>query len=433
MVFIPINAASAGFSVILPLLILITLRGNILEVALAQTLYNSALIPAAMVWGFVADRFQTRAPLLVLNYAAFGVVFLLLGSYPSFGALLVIYTVYGFVAPSSAAASNLLILERFPAGSRASAFASFSELSVVGNILGLLAGFFWLLGHGSGGTVVSFLYVTAALAFLSAVGVAVFIRDPVHRLSRETIVRIPESLAVRLRHNIPFFLFRRPRVSWVRRSAQWLRREATHEVPLILLAGFLFSTATNLFNTSYIPYLQEARLTAASIFLVNLANNVGQAIVLPLTAGACQGNRMERVVVRATWTRTAGYVAVAGLAVFPILITRLARGDVLGTNLVAYGVLGVGAAFYGTASSLLLFRSLGRRNPGSLLGANSALGGLAAVLGAAASGVLSFRFGYGMTFGTSATVMAVSVPVWYLAIRSFRERANGEAGHSAPS
>jgi MFS family permease len=418
LVFLPVNAASTAFSVALPLLILFTLHAGILAVALAGTLYNTAVIPASLFWGVICDRFQVRAPLLLLNYAAFAVVFVALANVPSVPFLLAVYALYGLVAPSSAAASNLLILERFEPHERPDAYASFSELGMVGSVVGILVGFFWTLSSPTGGNLLSLLYVTAALAAASAIGVLLFIRDPPVRQLRAQLARHPESLVARLQH-LHLFFPRAPGRGFVHRSARWLREEASHEIPLMLAAGFLFNLATNLFNTSYTPYLTWAGLGTAAVFLVNLSNNGAQGVVLPFTGRASGEGRAEGVVVASTWLRVAGY---AGVGVF-VLVPLLRGGSTaLGPNLAAFAVLGIAFAFYSTASSLLLFRSLTGRNSGSLLGANSALGGLAAVLGAASSGVLSAHFGYSVTFLSSAVAMGCAVPVWLLAIRAYRAR-----------
>ncbi len=422
LVFLPVNAAASSFSVALPLLILFTFHGNILEVALASTLYNFAVIPASLIWGFVCDRLGVRSPLLLLNYVSFAVLFLVLAARPSLPTLLAAYMAFGFVAPSSAAASNLLILERFSPEERPSAYASFSELSMIGNVLGVLLGFVWLVSSPAGEGIIDILYISTAAALTSAVGVALFIRDPpVHhpRATRATLARHPESLDARLRLYFPFFP-KLPTLGSFRRIVRWLEEEATHEVPLMLAAGFFFGLGSSIFNTSYAPYMVSVSVAASGIFLVNLSNSAAQALVLPFTGRACEGGKSPSVVQLASWGRVVSYASVFGLALLPAALFD--RNAVLGINILAYGIIGVTYAFYSTSSSLLLFRSLEGRSAGSLLGANSALGGLAAVLGAAASGVASHELGYDVTFALSAALVAVAVPAWLLAVRSFQRR-----------
>ena len=417
LVFLPVQAATTAFGVVLPLLILVALHAGVTEVALASTLYNSALIPAALLWGVICDRLQMRAPLLLINFAGFALLFFVLAQGAGLAELLVVYTAYGLVAPSSAAASNLLILERFTPEDRPVAFASFQELSTLGGVAGLVLGFFWLLVLPGTRGLFDFLYLAASLSAAGALGTALFIRDPPRRFARREILRHPESFAARLSSFIPFFP-RRLKRPFLPRLRHWLREEATHEIPLVLAAVFLFNVASNLFNTSYIPYLRVAGLTSAGIFLVNLSNSGAQAVVYPFSGTACERDGGERAVVAATGVRAVGYAATAGLAFVPAGL--LLAGGALSANLLIFGLLGGAVALYGTSSSLLLFRSVRRQGAGGLLGFSSALGGMAAVLGAALSGVLSAHFGFGVTFTLSLLVMAASVPVWHAARNAWR-------------
>jgi predicted MFS family arabinose efflux permease len=189
-----------------------------------------------------------------------------------------------------------------------------------------------------------------------------------------------------------------------------------------------------LFNTSYIPYLQYVGAGVAGIFLVNLANNGAQALLLPMTARACEGTKAERIVLRSTWARASGYAGVLGLSLLPLVFGRAflsGNQATLAVNALAYGILGAGVAFYGTASSLLLFRSLEGRSAGSLLGVNSAAAAVAAVLGSATSGVLTHLYGYSVTFGVAALAMASAVPLWILGERAYRDRQTPVHEHPA--
>lgn len=421
LVFLPANAATSGFSVVLPLIILFTLHENILVVALAQTVYNVAIIPASMAWGVICDRLKVRSSLLILNYTAAALLFLLLSTGPNVTFLLAAYGAYGLIAPASASASNLLILERFSVVERPAAYASFSELSIIGSCLGIVVGFLWLLRYPSASEFPGFLVLTGLLSLSSAVGVALFIRDGPRRKDRAFIHLHADSLRVRLAQHIPYFPHAIRR-GFFGRAARWFREEATHEVPLIIVAGFLFTIASFMFNTAYTPYLQGVGIAASSIFLVNLSNNAAQAIVLPFTARACAGSRSERVVIQATWARGAGYAVGGIMAISPFVTGVVFGGTALGANLVLYGFLGAGVGLYGTASTLLLFRSLEGRNAGSLLGANSAFTALASVLGAATAGVVSFRLGFDTTFLIAAGILAASVPLWALATQAYHRR-----------
>ncbi|HTP55454.1 MAG TPA: MFS transporter [Thermoplasmata archaeon] len=419
--FLPINAATSGFGVVLPLLILIPLHGDWANVAVAATLYNTALILSSVVWGHLADRYPYRRGFLIANYAAYAGLYAALLHVGSLPALYAIYAAIGAIAPAGASASNLLILEKFTETERATAFASFQEVSMIGSIIGLLLGYFWTLGSQG---LLALLGVFAAFALASAVAVAWGISVPWRRHRTAHVAGQPESLASRLRPAgpaqtaVPFFPHR-PKL-WpapVRRLRAWAREELRHEVPLIMIASFLFNFSANLFNISYTPYLYSIGLAASAIFLVNLSNNFAQTLVFPVTGGLANRLGPDRIVRSSTYLRGVGYLATAGLT-----FVALARGSAFGANLAIYALLGGAIAVYTTASTLILFRGIAGRDAGSLLGVNSALGGVAAVAGAGISGLLAVFGSYRLVFLVSGVVLLTSLPLWTAASLAYRRR-----------
>ena len=430
--FVPINAATAGFGVVLPLVILVDLHGSWANVAVAATLFNSAVILMSVVWGHLSDRYPRRRAFLVVNYAGYAGLYLLLAHVGSLEGLYAVYTVIGVLAPAGASASNLLILEKFTEQERANAFASFQEMSIIGSIVGLLIGYFWTLASDA---LFALLYVLSALALASAIAIAFGIREAARPVTTLTVARHPESLASRLRTlptfriPIPFFP-RRP--TWGAhpfvRLRSWAREELHHELPLIVLASFLFNLSASLFNISYVPYLYSAGLTAAAIFLVNVSNNFAQTLIFPLSGALANRVGPDRLVHRATYVRSLGYLATAGFTFF--YLTQQAS---FGANLLVYAVLGGSIALYTTASSLMLFRSLVGRDAGSLLGVNSAFGGVAAVLGAVLSGVLSVFGSFRLVFLVSGGLLLVSLPLWTAASVAYVRRRFARSPARGPS
>ncbi|MCI4349163.1 MAG: MFS transporter [Thermoplasmata archaeon] len=419
--FVPINAATSGFGVALPLLILIPLHGAWTDVALAAGLFNGTVILSSVGWGWFADHYPFRRNLLLLNFAGFGVIYLLLANVHSIPILLGLYALVGVIAPAGTSASNLLVLEKFSSWERPTAFASFQLMGIIGSVAGLISGYLWLEANLS---LAPLLYVLAGLALASVVAVWRGVRDAPRALTTSHVARHPEGLLSRIRHlpawnrEIPFFP-KRPQLSregW-RRFRQWVRAEATHELPLILAASFLFNLTANLFNISYTPYLYSIGIGAASIFLVNLANNVAQGFVLPASGRWSRRSGADALVRRASYARSVGYLAVAGFTLIPLTV-RVA----FSANVVAFALCGGAIAFYSTASSIILFRSLEGRDAGTLLGVNSALGGIAAIAGAALSGILSIYGSYRLTFLVAAAGLLVSLPIWAAAQVAYRKR-----------
>ena len=208
----------------------------------------------------------------------------------------------------------------------------------------------------------------------------------------------------------------------------WAREELHHELPLLLLAGFLFNFASNVYNISYVPFLYAGGLGAASIFLVNLSNNVAQTLVFPITGGLSNRLGPDKLVRQATYLRSLGYLATAG---FTFVV--LTGPGAFGANLAVYAVLGGAVAVYTTASSLMLFRGLASREAGSVLGVNSALGGAAAVLGAAFSGILSVYGSYRLVFLVAGGSLLASLPIWTAASVAYARRKKVGASPTPPS
>ncbi len=422
--FVPINAATAGFGVVLPLLILITLHGSWADVAVAATLFNSAVILMSVVWGHLSDRYPVRRTFLVINFAGYGILYALLAGVHSITALYLLYAVIGAIAPAGASASNLLILEKFDERERPNAFASFQEMSMIGSILGVLIGYFWTLASEA---LLNLLLVLAVLAFVSAIAIWFGIGEGPEKLKPDHVARHPESLLSRIRTvtafriPIPFFPTR-PSLgpgAWTR-FRRWARAELHHEFPLIMIASFLFNLSGNLFNISYTPYLYSAGLAASSIFLVNVANNFAQTLIFPFTGGMSTRSGPDRLVQRAAYVRSLGYLATAGFT-----FAAFSEPAAFEANLMIYGVLGGAIAVYTTASSLILFRSLVGRDAGSHIGINTALGGVAAVAGAALSAVLSLVGSFRLVFFVSGGLLLISLPLWTAASVAYTRRKYG--------
>jgi len=439
--FVPINAATAGFGVVLPLLILIPLHGSWTEVAVAATLYNATVIFSSILWGHLSDTYPRRRLFLVLNYVGFAALYVAFAEVRSVYAVYAIYTVVGALAPAGVSASNLLMLEKFGEQERATAYASFQEMAMVGSLLGLLLGFFWTAANDA---LTGLLFVLGALAAVSAIALWVGITEAPRTFTTETLARHPAGLFSRLRphttlHNaIPFFP-RRPSLGPrpIERFRAWAAKELHHELPLIMVASFLFNLSANLFNISYTPYLYSAGLAASSIFLVNLSNNFVQTLVFPVTGSLSNRVGPDRLVGRATYLRSIGYLATAGFT-----FVAFARSASIEGNLVVYGVLGGAVAVYTTASTLMLFRGLGPRDPGRLLGLNSALGGAAAVAGAGLSGVLALFGSFRLVFLVASAILLASIPLWSAATLAYGRRRSasdslaargGSGGLAAPA
>ena len=419
--FLHIKAATAGYGEVLPLLILLPLHGDWSQVALAATLFNAAVIASSVLWGHLADRYPRRRLFLVIIYAGFGALYLLLAYAPSIGVLYAVYTVIGLIAPAGASAGTLLLLEKFPENERANAYGSFQEMAILGSVGGLLLGYGWTANSLSLYTI---LYVLAAFAIASAVGIWFGVTEAPRPARTNQVARHLDSFIARIRPlatfriPIPYFPVR-PRVNRHAgtRLRQWAQEELRHEIPLVLGAMFLFNFSATLFNITLTPYLTSVGVEASSVFLINLANNSCQAVLFPFSSTFTNRFGPDRLVRWSSYVRSLSYLATAGFA-----LLLLFGPAALVANAVSYAVAGGAIAFFSIASSTLLFRCFRGGDSGRILGANSALGGVAGVAGAATSGVLALFGSFSLVFLISAGALLTSLPLWTAATVAYRRR-----------
>jgi MFS family permease len=422
--FLPINAATAAFSLSLQLLILGS-HGSVIQWALAATVFNGALIVSSIVWGYLADRYPLRRRFLLINYAGFAAIYAALFFLTSLNELILLYALVGVLTPAGVSASNLLILEQFSEGERPTAYASFQEISIFGSIVGGLVGFFWLEANEM---LRPILFVLAGFALVSVIIVWFGVKDSPRPLRRIEITRDASGLLSRLRHSValrstvPFFPpFPQFQPGVVRRAWRRLREEAWHEIPLIFAATLLFNLSANLFNVSYTFYLAAVGISFAGIFLINVSNSVAQSIFYPLSGSLSKRGGADRLVRASSLLRTFGYLIVVGFT-----FDRFFGGSLaFGANVLIYAILGGAIALYSTASSLVLFRAVHASDAGSLLGLSSALGGFAAIVGAFLSGVLSYYGSYRLTFLVAAIGLLISLPLWAASDAAYVRRRLG--------
>jgi len=419
--FVPINAATAGFGVVLPLLILIPLHGSWSAVALSATLYNSAVILSSVLWGHLSDRYHMRRAFLAINYGGFAILYIALTQVHTLATLYAVYAVIGLLAPAGASASNLLLLEKFPGRERANAYSSFQEMSILGSIAGLLIGFVWTTDALA---LTSILYVLGALAGVSALWIWFGVSEGPRTRRTTDVARHAESLFARIhptaitRNAIPFFPIRPPISPHpLRRFRVWAREEIRHEIPLIFLAMFLFNLSANLYNISLTPYFTSIGIATSSIFLINLCNNAAQGTLFPFTGAMTTRIGPDTLVRTSTYIRSLGYLATAA---FPLIAFTVP--EAFTANAITYGVVGGAVAFFTIASSMMLFRGIEGRDAGRLLGVNSALGGFAAVAGAALAGVISVYGSFQLVFLVAAACLLASLPIWAAASVAYGRR-----------
>ena len=400
---LPVGIAAGPVSTLIQLYIL-ELHGTVIDVGLAITLFNAVSIPAALIWGFVTDRFQSRKTIIVLSSVAISGNLIVLPLAKSISGVAMTYALFSLVSSASATPANLLIMETQQKSRWASAFARFSMVSAVGTTLGLVLGIAW-----SNFLPVSLLVLPlSVLSLASALLSLVMIREPSFSFEREFIVLQKRSLQQRLLV-LPLLFLRIPSLVDFKSVFKGLRGALTRQLPLLYLSVFVFYVAGGLFNTSFVPSLSAAGLSASEVFLVSMMGVAVQTASFYFAGPYVEKRDLRKSSVAGLLLRSGCYAAIGAIAVLTSGLSYL------GGTLLFYTIAtGLAFAVYYTSSNTMIFNTLGAKNQGSRLGVYSALVGVATMIGSFVSGYVSFYFGFLATFVLAAVCLAgcaILVPV----------------------
>jgi MFS family permease len=394
---LPFNIALGPVGTLIQLLIL-NLHGTVIDVGLAITLFNAVSVPAAVVWGFVTDRFNRRKLIIVASYLVTGgilVSFLFAGT----GYLVsLLYAVFSFVASASTTPLNLLIMETERKQKWATTFARFSMIMSIGQTAGLVLSVAW-------GLFLSLTYLVVPLAILSvfsAVLSALMIKEPSVIFERQVIAMNKPSFFNRLLA-VPFFFLRVPRLNDFKRVFRNIRYELTRQVPILYFSIFMFYLASGIFNTSLVPSLKSNNMSSFLIFLVTTVAMVVQIVAFKYAGPYTERKSLVKAAVGGLVLRSVGY-GLLGVSLYVI------SGVVFLAPVLIFYPLAAGFAYsiYYTASNTMVFNTLGGGRQGHSLGVYSALTGIATLLGSLVSGFTSFFLGFSTTFILAAACLGFS-------------------------
>jgi MFS family permease len=397
---LPFSVASGPLSTFIQLALLHYYGQNTgtVDIGLITTVYNGITIPAAMIWGFTTDRTHKRKPIIALSFILVGIDLTALFFTRSALGIGLVYSIFGLFASASATPFNLLIMETQPKNSWAAAFATFSMIGTLGNVIGLLLSLVW----------VAFLpfewliLPLAALSLLSAGLSALLVQEPSFVFERQMIVMQKPSFSHRLLA-VPLMFLHVPRPHDFNRVFNGLRHELTSQVPILYLSIVAFNIAGGIFNTSLTPAMSRNGLSQSDIYLVYLVAMIVQVIAFRFAAPIIARRTLVKTATGGLVLRSMCYAAM-GISVY--LISGL---WFIVPSIVFYPIAaGVAYAIYYTSSSTMVFNSLGSKGHGSSLGVYSALVGVATMAGSLISGFTSVYLGYYVTFMLAAFFLATA-------------------------
>ncbi len=394
---LPFNIAFGPVGTLIQLLIL-DLHGTVIDVALAITLFNVAGVPAAVVWGFVTDRFHRRKLIISASYLATAAILVSFLFANAEYVVSLLYAVFSFATSASTTPLNLLIMETERKQKWATAFARFSMVTSIGQTAGLILSVGW-------GLFFSLNYLVVPLAALSVVSAALsvlMIKEPSVVFERQAIALNKPSFFHRILA-VPLFFLKVPRLNDFKRVFRNVKYELTRQVPILYFSIFMFYLASGIFNTSIVPSLRANNMSNFLIFLVTTVAMVVQIISFRYAGPYTEKKSPVKAAVGGLVLRSLGY---GFLGVSLYLISGVLF---LAPVLILYPLAaGFAYSVYYTASNTLVFNTLRGGRQGSSLGVYSALVGVATLLGSLVSGFTSFFLGFSATFIIAAAFLAVS-------------------------
>ena len=405
-IFVPINAAIGGFSTLLPLYI-IDIGGTVIDVGNVVSAYSLTLIPTSILWGIAVDRKEKRKPFVTYSYL--GITVLLVAGFflTSIPSLLLLYVCYAGISTLSSPAVSILLIESSPKKKLSMTFAKYSSLSLLGTALGTIPGAFWT--HYL--PLRAYFLLCAIFSGISVVLAVRYLAEPAFPFEGKVVVLSQESLVTKLR-TVTMIFITIPSLEDIKSFGKMMRSVFTRHLPLLYLSFFFFFTASNLFFTSYTPFLKSRQMDDSGVFIIFTTLYILQAAIYPITGRACSRFGEDHVAVLGLWLRTAGI-----FAALATVLLMLYNSTLMIASIMSIAVIGTSFAFFNTSSSVLLFRTLPHGKQGELLGIYSALTGFAAFAGAIMSGYLSYNLGYALTFVAAALLYVSCALILRSAVR----------------
>ncbi|MGC9208599.1 MAG: MFS transporter [Nitrososphaeria archaeon] len=399
---VPYYAAQEIVVNIVPLYILY-LGGNVIDVGYALALYNIVPIFTSVISGRLADITGMRRNLIFLSLTmAFG-AFLLMLFIRSVLSVIVSSALISFGFSFAIPVFGLLLTETLPKNQwgQGNSWSFMFMLSgyIAGMIPTILVVLMFPLYYG---LYMVLFYLALAFGFNYA-----FVKDPPVAFERRSEVKNFNAFLHRIL-KWPAMTLRAPRLSdfKILKSA---RSPGSIQLPVIIASASMFFLATNVFFTSYSPYLVYNRLPYWMILLTStyilLVNSVGMHPKIRERAQKADvAFIVDMLLVRVIGAISASVVAsyVYGMGAFYM-------------TFLIFTVLGLAYTPIYVGLSSLLYYNLPSINQGATLGVYSSLVNLSLFVGSLASGYISYYEGYSFTYFVSALffLTAAIILEWY--------------------
>lgn len=385
-------------------LYILDLGGSVLDLGLASSVFNLILIPAAMISGQISDYIPRRRSVLLVAGIGQLLSVLSIGTSRSISAIVVLYAVFSFFNSFTPTVFSLLMMETVQKERWGDGSARSFRFTIFGSITGL----------GLGTAVLTFLPLSSMgwlpVVFSAAVLALTLlvVKDSQITVERRSIIQVPAVLLNRLL-SLPVAFPRAPKVNDFKAVVKSAGVVMTRDIPLIMVANALFFLGSNLFFTSYTPFLRVNQLTYLEMIALDFFITIINALA--------SGQRFSGISKKGDPGTIIEFLSLRAIAFLFGAIASLyfAGHSVLYVSMMLYLLIGIAYTNITIGMNALIYRYLPAGNRGGVLGVYSALNSVAMFLGSFLSGGISLTWGYPVTFLLSSVALfgAASLFEWH--------------------
>ncbi|MDP8023116.1 MAG: MFS transporter [Nitrososphaeria archaeon] len=382
---IPYYAAQEIVVNIVPLYILY-LGGNVIEVGYALALYNIVPIFTSILSGRLSDVTGMRRNLITISLGITLIAFLIMYFVKTIAGVIIATTLFSFGFSFAIPVIGLLLTETLPKNM----WGQGNSWSFMFMLTGYIAGMIPTIIVSIKFPIFYGLYIIIMYLMLAFLFNYLYVKDPPIAFERRSEVRNFNLFLHRIL-KWPAMTLRAPRLSDFK-ILKSMKSSVALQLPVIIAASSMFFLATNLFFTSYSPYLVYNKIPYWMVLTVStyilIVNSIG---MLPKIRQRAQKADVAFIVdmllIRVIGAISASVVAsyVYGMGSFYI-------------TFLIFTILGLAYTPIYVGLSSLLYYNLPTINQGATLGVYSSFVNLSLFLGSLFSGYISYYGGYSFTF-----------------------------------
>ena len=367
-------------------LTLLDLGGSAVTISLATSAFSIALIPAVALSGSISDFVSRRQSILIVSSLGQLISVLLLGQSRNPQEIIVLYTVYSFFCNLTPTVFSVLMLETVPKTRWGKGRDLILRNMIYGNILGLIINELVL----SRFPLAAISPLPTALAGVMLI-MSLLIRDPPMTLERRSISFQSDGLVDRLTQ-LPVIIFHIPNPRDFSKMFQNGRNFLTRDIPVLVGAMSLYYLGSNLFTTSFTPFLRSNQLSYLEI--------VGLDIFLSIINALAIMNQLSDVSRRGDPAIAVEFFSLRAIAfLFAGLSAIYFTGrPILYLTIPLYLMIGMAQTNITIGMNKMIYDRLPSGLEGGILGVYSALNNSAILCGSLFSGSISLILGYQITF-----------------------------------